>query len=255
MASSVHFLPKPNHASDLITKPGRRRRQRYDKPSNAISSKQAKPYEDALTYAIANEKRLDLAFVFLTVWWGGTVYAGAPDYWPIVTGKMELIRKWLWQRGVPFYPFWTREVGEAMGEHLHLLVHCPKSLRPALRTYIRGPHGIIRQQESGAVTIEAKKYHEPCEGCDQVRDWKHLARCYFLKGSTDTVRERNGITECASASPRAAKVYSKNQGIIRGKRLGYPRPFAKSARDATEQIVSQIPGPRSITPRAQRDAL
>lgn len=236
MASNLHYLPNPSNLSILPSKTGRRR-ARYGKPTNSIRSKQAKPYEDALDYATANEQRLGLTFVFLTVWWGGTTYAGAPDYSPLVIEKLEAFRKWFLRHGEPFYAFWVREIGETKGEHWHLLVHCPEYLRQGpdgFHTYVRR---IIPKRQTGAVKIESRKYHQPCEGCGHRRDWHHLARCYFLKGSTDPVRERSGITKCASALPT---VYAQNQGIIRGKRLGYSCPFGATARQRASSASDSI---------------
>src|SRR4029078_5343001 len=125
----------------------------------------------------------------------------------VIAHKLELLRKWLWQRGVPFYPFWVREIGDTKGEHLHLLRHCPTQLLhcpKGFRAYVRDT---FPKRAPGALKIEARKYHQACEGCDELRDWKHLAGRYFLKGSTNIVRERNGINKCASALP---EIYSQD---------------------------------------------
>jgi hypothetical protein len=132
----------------------------------------------------------------------------------------------------------VREIGEEKGEHWHLLVHCPKPLRTDFYTYVRAS---IPKTRPRAVQIRAQRY-EKCAGCGENRDWKHLVRCYFLKGGTREVRRRVGIDRCAASA--AGGVYAADQGTILGKRLGYSKSFGRAARERaqpTSQMISNIP--------------
>lgn len=212
---------RPSPPKRAENKLGPSRRPRYGRATNTIHSRQATPYERAVDRAAA----LGIAFVFLTIWWDGTNHP-CRDLGETVRWMREAQRKWLKARGIEFYDLWAVEIGAVKGQHLHQLVHCPAHLRKAFDAYVRGLLSPVRK---GAVQIRKPPRMADCEGCHQPRDWQHLARRYFLKGSTDTVRQRNGIDHCASASPEAAEVYAQDQGTIQGKRLGYSRSLGDKA--------------------------
>ena len=206
---------------------GPRRAKRYGKDTTAISSRVSKPYERAVDRAAAIP---DIAFVYVTVTWGLTGRAALDDLASVIWLR-EAVRKWLWHRGVQFYDLGVREIGDEKGPHWHWLVHCPPHLRGEkpgqLGHYIRNT--LLPRSLADGVEVTTKKYREGCDGCHRPRNWQHLARCYFLKGSTDTVRQRNGIDLCASASEKAAENYCQSQGIITGKRLFHSRSLGDKA--------------------------
>lgn len=197
------------------------RGERYSKPSPAIRSRQARAYERAVDRAV----NLGITFVFVTIWWGGANHP-CRDQDEALRWMREAQRKWLKARGVEFYDLWAVEIGAEKGQHLHQLVHCPARYRKEFDAYVRG---LLSPVSKGAVQIRKPPRMADCDGCHHPRDWQHLARRYFLKGSTDTVRQRNGIDHCASASPEAAEVYAQDQGTIQGKRLGYSRSLGDKA--------------------------
>ena len=216
LPSNVIAFPSPK------TNFGPRRAKRYGKATSAIRSQQAKAYELALDRAAAIP---DLALVFVTVTWGLTVRAALDDIASVLWLR-EAARKWLWHRGVQFYDLGVREDAAEKGPHWHWLVHCPAYLRKDFDAYIRG---LLSPSRKGGVKIIRTGGLADCDGCHRPRNWQHLARCYFLKGSTDTVRQRNGIDLCASASDKAAETYASDQGTITGKRLFHSRSLGKSA--------------------------
>ena len=201
---------------------GPSRAKRYGKATSAIRSSQARAYEQAIDRAAAIP---ELAFMTATITWGLTGRAGLDDFANVVWLR-EAARKWLWHRGVQFYDLGVREDAAVKGPHWHWLVHCPAYLRKDFDAYIRG---LLPRSAKGAIQIRKPPRLADCDGCHGPRNWQHLARCYFLKGSTDTVRQRNGIDLCASASDDAAKVYCQSQGTITGKRLFHSRSLGKSA--------------------------
>ena len=216
LPSNVIAFPSPK------TNFGPRRAKRYGKATSAIRSQQAKAYELALDRAAAIP---DLALVFVTVTWGLTVRAALDDIASVLWLR-EAARKWLWHRGVQFYDLGVREDAAEKGPHWHWLVHCPAYLRKDFDAYIRG---LLSPSRKGGVKIIRTGGLADCDGCHRPRNWQHLARCYFLKGSTDTVRQRNGIDLCASASDKAAETYASDQGTITGKRLFHSRSLGDKA--------------------------
>lgn len=217
--SNITAFPSPKEAENKF---GPSRAKRYGKATSAIRSRQANAYERAVDRAAAIP---GLSFVFLTIWWDGTSHQ-RPDLGEAVPWMREAQRKWLMARGVEFYDLWAVEVGAVKGQHLHQLVHCPVYLRKEFDAYVRG---LLSPSSKGAVKITKPPRLADCDGCHHPRDWQHLARRYFLKGGSDTVRQRNGIDRCAAASDEAAKVYSQSQGTITGKRIGYSRSLGDKA--------------------------
>jgi hypothetical protein len=215
---------------------GRARRPRYGKPTTAIHARQAASYERAVDRAEA----LNLAFVNVTITWGLTVRPAVDDL-ANVKWLREAVRKWLQRHGdVEFYDLGVREDAAVKGPHWHWLVHCPSYLRGEkqgqLGHYIRKV--LLPHTARSGLQVTTKKYKEDCEGCGRPRNWQHLARCYFLKGSTDAVRERNGINACASASPQAAETHDPDQGAVTGKRLFHSRSLGDKASGA---LTSRTP--------------
>jgi hypothetical protein len=49
---------------------------------------------------------------------------------------VELLRKWLTNRGIPANYFWVREVSDKAGEHWHFAFHLPRSKRTTFTAYI-----------------------------------------------------------------------------------------------------------------------
>ena len=175
----------------LKSGPKRRRAKRYGKATSAIRSRQAKAYEQAVDRAAAIP---GLSIVFVTATWDLTGRAALDDLANVLWLR-EAVRKWLWHRGVQFFDLGVRENDAAKGPHWHWLVHCPAYLRKDFDAYIRG---LLSPSRKGAVKIMKPPRLADCDGCHGPRNWQHLARCYFLKGSTDTVRQRNGIDLCLS---------------------------------------------------------
>ena len=223
MSHHSHIIAFPSPKTNF----GPKRAKRYGKDTRAIRSRQAKAYERAVDRAVAIP---GIAFVNVTITWGLTHRAALDDLANVLWLR-EAVRKWLWHRGVQFYDLGVREIGDQKGPHWHWLVHCPPYLRGEkpgqLGHYIR--YTLLPRSLADGVEVTTKKYREGCDGCHGPRDWQHLARRYFLKGSTDTVRQRNGIALCASASDEAAKVYSASQGTITGKRLFHSRSLGDTA--------------------------
>ena len=216
LPSNVIAFPSPK------TNFGPRRAKRYGKATSAIRSRQAKAYEQAVDRAAAIP---GLSFVFVTATWDLTGRAALDDIANVLWLR-EAVRKWLWHRGVQFFDLGARENDAAKGPHWHWLVHCPAYLRKALRSYIKAQ--LSPSRKGGAKIMKLPRLAD-CDGCHGHRNWQHLARSYFLKGSTDTVRQRNGIDLCASASDDAAKVYCQSQGTITGKRLFHSRSLGDKA--------------------------
>lgn len=208
-------LPNPKNLESQA--PKKIRRPRYSLASNAITSRQAKPYERAIDRAAA----LTLALKFLTVTWDKTNRASFDDL-ENVQWLRQWQRKWLWQRHAAFYDLGVREVGDERGRHWHQLLHCPDAIWRAfqkdLKEQLKPAPGGLQQRKPPPSLID-------CHGCSRPRDWHHLARCYFLKGGTDEVRARNRIDLCALVSDR----YKPEQGTIQGKRLFHSRSLGDKA--------------------------
>lgn len=225
-------MSNPGPSQSPFSKIGPRKRSQRGsvKKRNIINSKKAKPFERAMSYAASHAVALGFAdrknLMFGTITWGKTNRAKLghpdPDYSQEAEYILDMARRWLRRRGVTFHVFWRREVSDTLGEHLHFLGTCPEGLQhgdDGIRAYLRGLVNTV-PRTAGGVSFEQKRYSQSCAGCGRPMDWQHLVGCYFLKGSTDPVRERRGITQCAAASPDK---YSQDQGWIRGKPLGHPR--------------------------------
>lgn len=226
MVSQSGITPFPPRPSGVPSRPTisktkfGSRAPRHSKQTQFIRSRQAKSYEKAVERAAIPS----LSFVFVTVWWGGINRSGQDDLASVLWLR-ELARKWLGQpgRGVKFYDLGVRELAAVKGPHWHWLIHCPAFLRRDFDKYIRG---LLSPSSKGAVQIRKPPRLADCEGCGRARDMQHLARCYFLKAGSDTVRERNGITLCAAAAP---DVYAQDQGTLTGKRLFHSRSLGDKA--------------------------
>jgi hypothetical protein len=183
----------PNHDR------GRRPRGSVKK-RNIVRSKEAKPYEAALAYAVANAEALGLAdrrgLLFITVAWCKTEFAQLghhdPDYSQEVEQTLNLCRRWYRRHGIAFHPFWRRELSSSLGEHFHELLPCPQHLQAEFRHYFK-TNVVMQQPRSGGVQIVRPPNLQACEGCGRPMNWQHLVGCYFLKGSTAPVRDRRGI--------------------------------------------------------------
>lgn len=192
---------------------------RHSKASLCIHSRPASAYEQAVQRAVAIP---EFAPLFLTIWLGGTSHGKATEA-DAVEWLLDEARRWLKRRRLPYYALWVVEVGAIKGPHLHALIHCPREHRKAFRKAIKDK---LSPSRTKAVQIKMPKVRSEnleCPGCDRPRNWQHLALCYFLKGGSSEVRERNGINLCALASDK----YAVDQGTYVGKRIGFSRSLGK----------------------------
>lgn len=181
---------------------------------------------------------IGVQFAFVTVTWNLTSRAAIDDLANVVWLR-EAVRKWLKRNGVAHYDLGVREFAAVKGAHWHWLIHCPSRLRlgrSGLYHYLRG---LLSPRAKGLQTRAIGGLMD-CEGCGRARTWQHLALCYFLKGSDDAVRERNGINACASASLTAALKYDRDQGVFPGKRLYHSRSLADTAARAKPKHIQGI---------------
>ena len=187
---------------------------RYLRIGETIRLKDAKTISAAFEHAC----RLDLRpNYWITIHWHWTAHAYSECQSRALWCFLERLRKWFFRREMPVVWIYVRErANSAQSEHVHLLLHCPTELEDELNGGVRR---WAEAQDPRAVVVK------PCLD-KTIRGMPYnsrsLALGYMLKGGDDKVR--------AQFPRSASRNWSREQGTIRGKRVG----------------VSAVIGPKAI---------
>jgi hypothetical protein len=150
--------------------------------------------------------------IFLTIqWWHAQAEASPAER---TRRLVALLAVWLGRRGV--VPIWlySREVGGAGSEHLHLMIYVPKRHREA---FCDAVHRWIALETVGEVRATAVKIKPITFGLHT-----RLKR-YFLKEGTDDVRRWFSV-------PSGYR-YRRKGGLVLGPRVKVSQAIDRGARD------------------------
>jgi hypothetical protein len=172
------------------------------------------PVQTMLTINAAHLQRMGAGGVF-----------GIGHLWDGYRDLLELLRKWITSRGIPWSCIWVREYtggrNEHHGEHWHITFHLPAKHQAALADQV----AIWTEEAIGAPDGKAKCIMRSATGA-----W-YLSKC---KG--------NAATYLGKATPKTRKRYGRNvqnhhrqtrhyggEGPVEGKRFGISRLIGQTA--------------------------
>ena len=185
--------------------------------SDIISGDAAANLLAAARHAVVIDRPLNR---FETIAWGES---GVVDAREASVRLLELKRRWFFDQGMRWTCVWVREVGDVVGDHLHLALHVPPQLTRAMsarhRLWIATCGGIWTDSTYRSRPI-GRDYRHAFDGVRRgARYEDDLARIiqYMLKGV--------GPIEAATLSLR-----HEAQGRIVGKRVGASRNLDQLAR-------------------------
>jgi len=174
------------------------------------------PIQTMLTINAAHLQRVDAGGVF-----------GVGHLWDGHRAFLELLRKWVVQRGVPWSCIWVREYtggrNEHHGEHWHIAFHLPPRHRAALAEQV----AIWTDEENGAPDGKAKCITRSVTGAWYLSKCKGNAGTYLGKATPKT---RNRYGRQVPNHQRQTKHYG-GEGPIEGKRFGISRLIGQTAQE------------------------
>ena len=145
--------------------------------------------------------------------------------WDGMRSCLELLRKWVTRRGVPWACVWVREYtggrNEHFGEHWHITIHLPPRYQNALAAQV----AIWTGEDVGASDGKKKCIARSITGAWYLSRSRGNAGEYLAKATPKT-RSRYGQT--VPNDLRMTRHYG-GEGPIQGKRFGISRPIGDTA--------------------------
>ena len=172
------------------------------------------PIQTMLTINAAHLQRVGAGGVFGT----GHLWDGYRDF-------LQLLRKWVKHRGVPWSCVWVREYtggrNEHQGEHWHITFHLPPRHRAALAAQV----ALWTEEAIGISNGKAKCIARSATGAWYLSKCKGNAGTYLGKATPKT---RNRYGRQVPNHQRHTKHYG-GEGPIEGKRFGISRLIGQTA--------------------------
>lgn len=173
------------------------------------------PIQTMLTINAAHLQRIGAGGVF-----------GLGHLWDGYRDFLELLRKWVVQRGVTWSCIWVREYtgsrNEHHGEHWHIAFHLPPRHQAALAAQV----AIWTEEEVSKTDGKAKCIARSATGAWYLSKCKGNAATYLGKATPKT-RKRYGRQ--VPNHQRQSRHHCKGWGPIEGKRFGISRHLGTTA--------------------------